>query len=99
MTDTTHDHETPMDLIQDRADDHAEDVVYRALALAEADDAWTRGAKAKTVAAAAIYAAYLDQRPRATAGEGRPTQQAVADWFDTNRVTLRERFRSLPEGV
>jgi transcription initiation factor TFIIIB Brf1 subunit/transcription initiation factor TFIIB len=99
MTDTTYGYETPMDLIQDRADDHAEDVVYRALALAEADDAWKRGAQPKTVAAAAMYAAYLDQRPRATAGEGRPTQQAVADWFDTNRVTLRERFNNLPEGL
>lgn len=92
-------YDTPIDLIEEQADEHAVDVVERALALAEADDSWKRGALPKGVAAAAVYAAYVDQRPRAKPGEGRPTQDQVAEAFDTNAVTLRERYKALPEGV
>jgi transcription initiation factor TFIIIB Brf1 subunit/transcription initiation factor TFIIB len=91
--------QSPEDLLEQVAADAPEDVLHRALALAEADSAWEGGATAKGVAAAALYAAWLDQRPRAKAGEGRPRQTEVAAQFDTNVVTLRQRFRDLPEGV
>ncbi|AGM11171.1 hypothetical protein M197_gp04 [Haloarcula hispanica tailed virus 2] len=90
---------TPMDLIEEREDDYPEDVAYRALALAEASEDWKRGATPKAVAAACVYAAWLDQRPRAKAGDGRPRQKDVAAEYDTNVVTLRQRLRNLPEGV
>lgn len=88
---------TPTELLEDHADDHDEDVMDRAFALAEADDQIERGVHPKGVAAAALYAAYLETRPREQSGEGRPTQKDVAEQFGTNQVTLRKRFRDLPE--
>jgi len=89
--------ETPVGIIEAKADGIPDDVVERAVALAEADESWHYGKAPKGVAAAAVYAAYLETRPRAAPGAGRPTQSMVAERFDTNSVTLRERFHELPE--
>lgn len=88
--------ESPSDLLREHAADHPDDVVERALSLADADNQWDRGCAPKGVAAAALYAAYQEKRPRARPGDGRPTQGDVADEFGTNKMTLRQRYKALP---
>ena len=86
--------QTVSDLI-DQHDDHPEDVRETATALATHDETWTSGKAPRGIAAAALYVAYMAERPVAEAGSGRPTQMELADEFDTTAVTLRERMDHL----
>lgn len=91
---------TATDLIAEH-DDHPEDVRERATALVEADETWASGKTPRSLAASSLYLAYRLERPWLATGKGTdselPTQEALADEFDTTTMTLRKRLGRLRE--
>lgn len=87
---------TASDLI-DQHDDHPEDVRETAKDLATHDETWASGKTPRGIAAAALYVAYMMERPLDDPGDGRPTQMDLAGEFDTSAVTLRDRMGHLRE--